>query len=248
MLTSTRCAAVRPVAAPETTAATATAQRQDQQEPESSFHVLPFRCPMEATTGSQNREHNPVELALSSRALAQTATAPRELAHFLSMRFAPFLLAVALLGGAWVGVAPSQTPPAEPTLRVVKRAPVVIEGHGFPAGAVVTLVARAPGLDERRTLRPSLGEFRVGDPRSEPDRSTSLRRRRRDLGADGRRRRRPLAATGAPELRRPAAASLRASRAAWPSRDGRALRPGWRGRRRARGQPRGASDLTQRRS
>ena len=80
------------------------------------------------------------------------------------MRFAPFLLAVALLGGAWVGVAPSQTPPAEPTLRVVKRAPVVIEGHGFPAGAVVTLVARAPGLNERRTLRPSLGEFRAVIP------------------------------------------------------------------------------------
>jgi hypothetical protein len=81
------------------------------------------------------------------------------------MRVALVVLSLALVSGAVTGTAGSagsQTPTAEPTLLVVKRTPVVIEGTGFPEGSVVTLVARAPGLVDRRTVRPGpRGQFRA---------------------------------------------------------------------------------------
>jgi hypothetical protein len=81
------------------------------------------------------------------------------------MRIPLFVLSLALVSGAVTGTAGSagsQMPTAEPVLQVVKRAPVVVEGNGFTQGSVVTLVVRAPGLVERRTITPSaLGRFRA---------------------------------------------------------------------------------------
>lgn len=78
------------------------------------------------------------------------------------MRIFLFVLSLAFVSGVMAGTAVSKTPTVEPALRVVKRAPVVVEGTGFPEGSVVTLVARAPGLVERRTVRPGpSGKFRA---------------------------------------------------------------------------------------
>jgi hypothetical protein len=49
-----------------------------------------------------------------------------------------------------------------PTLRVVDRSPLTIEGRGFATGRTVTVIVRAPGVSERRAPRANgLGRFRV---------------------------------------------------------------------------------------
>jgi hypothetical protein len=52
-----------------------------------------------------------------------------------------------------------------PTLRVVDRSPLVIEGRGFAPSGMVTLITRVPGTTERKVLRSNtLGRFRVTVP------------------------------------------------------------------------------------
>lgn len=73
------------------------------------------------------------------------------------------LLSVALTAACTATALAAAEP--SPTLRVVGRTPLTIEGRGFDAGRSVTLIVRAPGVSERRAPRTSrLGRFRVVVP------------------------------------------------------------------------------------
>jgi hypothetical protein len=76
------------------------------------------------------------------------------------MRRLPIAVAVAVTSVLAAHASGATEPP--PTLRVVDRSPLVIEGQGFAPREVVTLIARIPGVVERKTLRANdLGRFRV---------------------------------------------------------------------------------------
>ena len=74
------------------------------------------------------------------------------------MRFVVVLVALASISVTTHGATAASTP----TLRVVDRSPLTIEGRGFVTGRSVTVIVKAPGVSERRAPRANeLGRFRV---------------------------------------------------------------------------------------